>query len=83
MEPDLVDRAHEPERSFGAKFLGECREPFQVAEHHRDVPALAFDLVALGKDLLGEALMEVALDLGDLVVGGEVFDGWFGIWGDG
>ena len=47
---------------------------------------LALDLVPLGEDLLGEALGQITLDLGDLFAGGEVFgviglglggvDGW-------
>jgi hypothetical protein len=36
-------------------------------------PSLALDLVALGEDLFGQALGQVALDFGEFVVGGEIF----------
>jgi hypothetical protein len=74
---DLVDRIHEAEGVFRAELLGEWCEPLQVAEHDGDVLPLAFDLVSLSEDLLGQALREVTLDLGEFVVGGEVSGGWF------
>ena len=74
-EENLVDLVHQGVDRLGAQFLGERGKTFHVAEHDRDLLALPFDLVPLGEDLLGDPLGQVFPDLGDLLVGGEVFGG--------
>ena len=64
--------------ALGTEFLGERGEAFHVAEHHRDLSLLPFNLVPLGEDLLGDALGEVLLDLLQLLIKGEFLAGGFG-----
>ena len=73
MDEDLVDLVHQGIDRLRAEFLGQGREALHVAEHDRDLLAFPFDLVPLGEDLLGDAGGQVLLDLGDLLVKGEVF----------
>jgi hypothetical protein len=52
-------------------------KPLHVAEHHRDLLSLTFDLVSLGKDLFGKALGEITLNFVDFLIKREVFWGSF------
>ena len=67
-DEDLVDLVHEGVRLLGVKALRHRSIARHVGEEHRHLLPLPLDTVALGKDLLGQSLREVALDLGELVI---------------
>jgi hypothetical protein len=81
VDEDLIYLVHHRIHRLRAEFFRQGREALHVAEHHRDLALLPFDLVPLGEDLFDDAGREVLLDLGDLFVEGELFGngrGWLG-----
>jgi len=72
VDQELVDLVHDEVGLFRPQPLGHGGVPHHVAEEHRHLAELAFDPVSLGEDFLGEALGEVATELG-VRVGGSGF----------
>ncbi|MGA2332329.1 MAG: hypothetical protein ABSG75_11270 [Syntrophales bacterium] len=78
VDEDLIYLIHHGIDFFRAKFLGERRETFHVTEHDGYLFSFTFDLVSLGKNLLGNSFGKVFLDLLQFFIRGKFFTGWFG-----
>ncbi len=65
---ELVDLVHDRICLFRAEPLGKCGKPLHVAEEHRDLLTLTFNLSPLSQDFLSEALGKVPLNLCQFLV---------------
>ena len=74
----LIDLVHHGIDFFGTEFVGKRSEAFHIAEHHRDLSLLSFNLVPLGEDLLRDVNGKVFPYLLYLFFRGEVLGKKYG-----